>query len=289
MKNYKYNYIFYILPSLLLFSMFVIFPFIKTIIQSLCISDTLGNITAFVKLDNYKDLFNNKVYIGSLFTTLKYVLLSVPLTITISLFLAVLSNYNLKGIGFFRTIFTSTMGISVASGSVFYNFLFHNTAGLLNRVVKFFGFNNVGWLTDPKIAMYSIIIVTVWMNIGFSYLILMGGLKNIDNSYYESADIAGYGFFKRLFKITIPLLSPSLFFVFITAIISAFQSFGVIDMLTQGGPINSTNLLVYSLYKEAFVNFQYGLASSQGIILFIIIFIISTIQMKLTERWVTYQ
>ena len=127
------------------------------------------------------------------------------------------------------------------------------------------------------------------MNIGFAYLILNGGIKNIDSSYYESADIVGGGFWYRLRKITIPLLSPSLFFVLTISIIHSFQTFGVIDMLTKGGPNNATNLLVYSLYKDAFVNFQFGSAAAQGVILFLIIFLISRIQTKLTERWVTYQ
>ena len=127
------------------------------------------------------------------------------------------------------------------------------------------------------------------MNIGFAYLVLIGGVKNIDNSFYESADIVGGGFWYKLRKITIPLLSPSLFFVLTISIINAFQTFGVIDMLTKGGPSNTTTLMVYSLYKEAFVNFQYGRATAQGVILFIIIFIVSRIQVKLTERLVTYQ
>ena len=127
------------------------------------------------------------------------------------------------------------------------------------------------------------------MNIGFSYLVLMGGLKNIDDSHYESVEIVGGGFFYRLFKVTIPLISPSLFFVFTTSLIGSFQSFGLIDMLTSGGPNNSTNLLVYRLYKDAFVNFRIGSASAQGVVLFILILAVSQLQTKLTERLVTYQ
>lgn len=279
----------YVLPSLALFAIFVIYPFIRTIIQSFYLSDNRGFLTVFVGLDNYIDLFTNPLYLQSLKTTCLYTILTVPLTVVISLLLAVLSSYNWKGMGIFRTIFTSTMGISVAAGSLFWNYVFHPTVGLLNAFIIKLGGEAIGWLIDPKYALVSISIVTIWMNIGFSYLILMGGIKNIDNSFYESADIVGGGFWYRLRKITIPLLSPSLFFVFVTSIIGAFKAFGVIHMLTSGGPMNSTNLLVYSLYKEAFVNFQYGTATAQGVVLFFIIFVISTIQTKLTEKWVTYQ
>lgn len=279
----------YVFPSLILFSIFIIYPFIRTIVQSLYLSNNRGELTLFTGLSNYLDLFSNPAYQKSLMITCAYTLITVPLTIIIALTLAVLSSGNMKGMGIFRMLFSSTMGISVAAGSVFWNFLFHPTVGLLNVAISRFGGEKTGWLTDPKMALVSVALVSVWMNIGFSYLVLMGGLKNIDSSYYESVEIVGGGFFYRLFKVTIPLLSPSLFFVFITSVIGAFQSFGVIDMLTQGGPMNGTNLLVYSIYKEAFVNYQYGPATAQGVVLFLIIFTVSMMQIKITEKWVTYK
>ena len=279
----------YILPSIVLFITFVIYPFIKTIIQSFFLSNNLGEIVSFVGLGNYIDLFKDTQYLKSIATTFTYVILTVPATIVISLGLAVISNYKLKGIEIFKTIFASTLGISVAAGSIFWSFVFHPTVGILNQGLTTVGLEGVGWLTDPKVAIFSIAMVSIWMNIGFAYLILIGGLKNIDNSFYESSDIVGGGFWFKLKKITIPLLSPSIFFVFTISIINAFQTFGVIDMLTKGGPMNTTRLMVYNLYNEAFVNYQYGTASAQGVLLFIIIFIVSRIQVKLTERLVTYQ
>ena len=279
----------YILPSLILFLIFVIYPFVKTIFQSFFLSNNLGQLTYFVGLENYIDLFKDTNYLKTVGTTFLYVVMVVPITITIALMLAVISNYKLKGMGIFKTIFSSTLGISVAAGSIFWSFMFHPTVGILNKGINALGGESVGWLTNPKVAIFAIAMVSIWMNIGFAYLVLIGGVKNIDNSFYESADIVGGGFWYKLRKITIPLLSPSLFFVLTISIINAFQTFGVIDMLTKGGPSNTTTLMVYSLYKEAFVNFQYGRATAQGVILFIIIFIVSRIQVKLTERLVTYQ
>ena len=282
-------WVIYLLPSMLIFILFTIYPFVKTVITSFFATSTTGSLTQFVGLQNYIDLFTNGNYLQSLGTTFLYTILTVPLTVIISLLLAVLSAEDRPGMGVFRTIFSSTMGISVAAGSVFWNLLFHPTAGLLNQVIRWFGGQPIGWLTDTHYAIFAISAVSIWMNIGFSYLVLMGGLKNIDDSHYESGEIVGGGFFYRLRKVTIPLISPSLFFVCTISLINAFQSFGLIDMLTSGGPNNSTNLMVYQLYQDAFVNFRIGSASAQGIILFVLIFLISQLQTKLTERLVTYQ
>ena len=282
-------WVIYLLPSMLIFILFTIYPFVKTVITSFFATSTTGSLTQFVGLQNYIDLFTNGNYLQSLGTTFLYTILTVPLTVIISLLLAVLSAEDRPGMGVFRTIFSSTMGISVAAGSVFWNLLFHPTAGLLNQVIRWFGGQPIGWLTDTHYDIFAVSAVSIWMNIGFSYLVLMGGLKNIDDSHYESVEIVGGGFFYRLRKVTIPLISPSLFFVCTISLINAFQSFGLIDMLTSGGPNNSTNLMVYQLYQDAFVNFRIGSASAQGIILFVLIFLISQLQTKLTERLVTYQ
>ena len=282
-------WVIYLLPSLLIFALFTIYPFLKTVVTSFFATSTTGEMTKFVGLQNYIDLFTNANYLQSLGTTFLYTLLTVPLTVILALLLAVLSAQDRPGMGVFRTIFSSTMGISVAAGSVFWNLLFHPTAGLLNQVVQWMGGKPIGWLADTHYAIFAISAVSIWMNLGFSYLVLMGGLKNIDDSHCESVEIVGGGFFYRLRKVTIPLISPSLFFVFTTSLINAFQSFGLIDMLTSGGPNNTTNLMVYKLYQGGFVNFRFGSASAQGIILFLLILLISQLQTKLTERLVTYQ
>ena len=282
-------WIIYLLPSMLIFLIFTFYPFVKTLITSFFATTNTGALTQFVDIQNYIALFTDPKYLQNLGNTFLYLLLTVPLTVIIALLLAVLSCSNLPGMGVFRTIFSSTMGISVAAGSVFWNLLFHPTAGLLNHIVMTLGGKPVGWLTDANCALLSVSAVSIWMNLGFSYLVLMGGLKNIGDSHYESVEIIGGGFFYRLFKVTIPLISPSLFFVLTTALIGAFQSFGLIDMLTAGGPNNSTNLLVYRLYKDAFVNFRIGSASAQGVVLFLLILLVSQLQTKLPERLVTYQ
>lgn len=282
-------WIIYLLPSMLIFAVFIIYPFINTMVESAFATSPTGQLTKFVGFSNYTALFTDSKYMQSLLNTLIYTAVTVPFTVIISLLLAVLSSSNMPGMGIFRTVFSSTMGISVAAGSVFWALMFHPTAGILSRAASVFGVGQIGWLTDANYALFSVSAVSIWMNIGFSYLVLMGGLKNIDDAHYESVDIVGGGFFYRLRKVSVPLISPSLFFVVTISLINAFQSFGIIDMLTSGGPNNSTNLLVYRLYNDAFKNFRFGSASAQGIILFVIIFLVSRLQTKLTERLVTYQ
>lgn len=279
----------FLLPALLIFVVFTLYPFVLTCVQSLFTTNTRGELIDFSGLRNYLLLFQSSLYRISFGNTIKYILLTVPGTIVLSLAMALLTRSNRRGMGIFRTIFTFTMGISVAASSMFWNFMFHPTMGLLNTVVQALGGGKIGWLTDIDLAILSISLVTIWMNTGYCYLILLGGLKSIDKVYYECSDIAGVSGWSRLRKVTLPLLSPFLFYVLVVSIVNAFQSFGVIDMMTHGGPANSTNLLVYSIYEDVFVNYDYSFAAAQGVILFIIVALISLFQMKIVEKRVTYQ
>ncbi|MCG1010660.1 sugar ABC transporter permease [Salinicoccus sp. ID82-1] len=281
--------ILFLLPSIILFSVFLFYPMMKTVYLSFFLTDASGATTVFVGLQNYIQLFTSSIFLKSFKSTFLFVLYIVPATIIISLFLAVLANEKLKGVGIFRTIFSSTMGISVAAASVFWLYLFNPTMGLLNEILGFLGMEGIGWLTDPAWALVAVSITTIWMNIGFTFLILLGGLQSIDQSLYESANIDGAGYFYKLRRITVPMLSPTLFFVLTVTIINAFQTFGQIDILTQGGPQNETNLIVYSIYREAFVNYQFGAASAQAVILFILILLMTALQFKFGEKKVHYQ
>ncbi|GAF17432.1 LOW QUALITY PROTEIN: glycerol-3-phosphate ABC transporter, permease protein UgpA [Bacillus sp. JCM 19046] len=279
----------FLFPSLLLFSVFLFYPMARTLYLSFFLTDNRGMATVFVGFETFTRIFSSDLFIKSLTSTFLFVLYTVPGTILIALFLAILANEKLRGIGIFRMIFSSTMGISVAAASVFWLFLFHPSIGFLNQILSWFGIGAIGWLTDPSWALFSVSISTIWMNLGFTFLILLGGLQSIDRYLYESADIDGAGYFYKLRRITIPMLSPTLFFVVTVTMINAFQTFGQIDMLTRGGPQNETNLLVYSIYREAFVNYQYGTASAQAVILFAIILLMTLIQFKLGEKKVHYQ
>ena len=281
--------ILYLLPSILLFSVFVFYPMFRTIYLSFFLTDQAGEAALFVGLENYAYLLESSAFRNSMKATGLFVLYTVPIGIILALFFALLANEKLRGIGFFRTIYSSTMGISVAASSVIWLFMFNPSIGMFNRLLSLFDLPQIQWLLDPQWALLSVSISTIWMNVGFSFLILLGGLQNIDEHLYESSRIDGAGYGYRLRRITLPLLSPTLFFIITISLINAFQSFGQIDILTQGGPSASTNLIVYSIYREAFINYQFGTASAQAVILFIIILVVTILQFKLGERRVHYQ
>ncbi|WP_090867704.1 carbohydrate ABC transporter permease [Oceanobacillus limi] len=279
----------YLSPALLLLGVFLFYPMFKTLYFSFFEVSGGGQVGDWVGWGHYAELFQSSEFRKSMVGTFLFVLYTVPAEILISLFLAVIASEKLKGIGFFRTIFSSTLGVSVAAGATIFLFLFHPSLGVLNSILGTVGIDGVEWLTDSKWALVSVAITTVWMHIGINFIILLGGLQNISRELYESAEIDGAGYFQKLFKITLPMLSPVLFFVIIIGVIGAFQTFGQIDILTGGGPAGATNIIVYSIYLEAFSYGNFGFASAQAILLFIIILIVTIIQFRVGEKKVHYQ
>lgn len=189
----------------------------------------------------------------------------------------------------FQFVFSLPVVLSVGSSAVIWKFLFHPTLGMLNYLLGRAGIDPIPWLISPDWALISISIMTIWMNLGFNYIILSSGLQGIPDEIYESARMDGAGALLTFRKISMPLLSPTLFFVTVVSIIGAFQSFGQINILTRGGPMDSTNVFVYSIYQEAFVNFPFGTGSAQALILFAVIMLLTLLQFKWVERKVHYQ
>lgn len=279
----------YLLPSLILFSIFLFYPMLRTMYLSLYVTDHQGNPVQFVGIENFVYLLKDASFLQSAKATLLFVCYTVPASVFLALCLALMANEKLKGIGLFRTFFSSTMGMSVAASSVIWMFMYNPSIGVINKVLSLFGISDVQWLLDPKIALISVAISTIWMNTGFTFLILLGGLQNIDSSLYESARIAGVSYWYQLRKVTLPLLSPTLFFVTTVSLIHSFQTFGQIDILTKGGPMDATNVIVYSIYKDAFINYNFGSASAQAVILFFAVLVVTFLQFKFGERKVHYQ
>lgn len=287
-KEQKLTGILFSIPSLVILITFYIFPLMKTILYSLSFTDAKGQITEFAGIENFYELFTDSTFHESILVTLKFSFITVLFSMIISLFLAIICNEKLKGIKLFRIIFSSSMGVSVSASSSIVLFLFHSSVGLINDILNLFGILPINWFTSSTYAIWAISFATIWMNIGFGFLVLTAGLQNISQEIDESCEIDGANYFTKLFKITIPLLSPSLFYLLITTTLKAFQSFGQVDMLTCGGPANSTNFIVYSIYKTAFSNYRFDYASAQGLFLLLLITVIMVIKFKL-ERKVHYQ
>ncbi|MGL4511083.1 carbohydrate ABC transporter permease [Cetobacterium sp.] len=287
-KDQKLTGILFSIPSLVILVTFYIFPLMKTILYSLSFTDAKGQIVEFAGIENFYELFTDSTFHESILVTLKFSFITVLFSMIISLFLAIICNEKLKGIKLFRIIFSSSMGVSVSASSSIVLFLFHPSVGLINDILNLFGILPINWFTSSTYAIWAISFATIWMNIGFGFLVLTAGLQNISQEIDESCEIDGANYFTKLFKITIPLLSPSLFYLLITTTLKAFQSFGQVDMLTGGGPANSTNFIVYSIYKTAFSNYRFDYASAQGLFLLLLITVIMVIKFKL-ERKVHYQ
>lgn len=286
-KNEKTGLLFS-LPSLIIAFIFSIYPLIKTFIYAFSFTDEKGKIVEFAGFENFIELFTDPSFYLSIFATFKFAVITVFFSITIALFLAILCNEKIKGIGFFRTIFSSSLGVSISASTSIVLFMFHPSLGVINEIIKFFGGVPLNWLTDSKYALITVAISTIWMNIGFGFLVLTAGLQNISTDIDESCAIDGASYFNKLFKVTLPLLSPSIFYLIITTTLKAFQGFGQVDILTGGGPNNATNFLVYSIYKTAFSSYRFDYASVQGVILLIIIIAIMLFKSKL-EKKVHYQ
>ncbi len=279
----------YLFPSFFLLSIFMFYPLLKTLFLSFHLTNTLGKPIENIGFENYINMLSEDGFLQSLKVTFMFAFFTVVIGIALALFFALLANEGLKGSNFFGTFYTSTMGISVAAGATIWLFLFHPSMGALNNMLGLINIPPVKWLTGQASAFIAVTLTTIWMNIGFDFLVLSSGLKNIPEELYESSRLDGAGYFRQLFSITIPLLSPTLFFICVVSIINALQSFGQIDILTSGGPSKATNLIVYSIYKEAFINYRFGSASAQAIVLFLFVLLLTGLQFKVEKGMVHYK
>ncbi|HEY9474855.1 MAG TPA: sugar ABC transporter permease, partial [Mycobacteriales bacterium] len=259
----------FLAPSLLVFGLFIFFPLVRSVFLSLHTQDIIGRPTLFVGLDNFRVMFSSPAFVRVLVTTGLYTLLTVLPGIALAAGLALLVNNRLAGMRIFRTAFAMPFAYSVATAAVVFGTLYNPAVGILNYVLRLFGLGAVGWLTDPAVALVSIAITTVWMSLGYNLLVLLAGMGAVPDHLYEAARLDGAGGWRLVRGITLPLLTPSLFFLVVVNTIGSLQSFGQIYILTRGGPAGSTTTLVYSIYDRAFANNNndFGLASAQALVL----------------------
>lgn len=276
----------YILPSLLLFSLFVFFPFAKTLFLSLSLTDQAGSAIGFVGLDNFRSVLlgsSSRDFWFSMGVTLRYAAMVVTGSIVLGLICAILANESFRGRGLVRTVFAMPLSISSACIAVIGVFALNPTMGIVNSLLG----TNIKWLRDIHYALPSVAAVTVWMNIGLNFIFLIAALQNVDEALYEAGAIEGANFFQKHWHITLPCVSPTLFFLLIINVINAFQAYAQIRLMTQGGPGKYTRTIIYAIYLEAFQNNRYGMSAAMSVVLFIILFVLTLIQFKM-EKKVTY-
>ncbi|MDI6666090.1 sugar ABC transporter permease [Leuconostoc falkenbergense] len=273
-----------LLPSFIILGIFVFYPMLKTFFLSTQLTDLMGNPIKFIGFKNFSNLFTSDSFMTSFTITLIFVFFSTLLTLVLAYLMAMSASQKMMGIAVFRTMFSSTMGVSVTVASILWLFMFNPQIGMFSKILKFLHLPQINFLSDPTWSLVAIIGTTVWMNLGFAFLILLGAIQAIPQDLYQVADLDGASWLMRLRKITLPATSPTIFFVTVVTLINAFQTFGQVDILTSGGPDYHTNLLVYAIYQDAFVNHSVGRASAQSVILTIIIMLFTMIQFYVKNR-----
>ena len=274
----------YIVPSFILFAVFLFYPFFKTIYLSLYKTNKMGEAKLFVGLENYIDLFQSSSFYNSLAVTLIFVVIVVTVSMLLGLVTAVLCNRTFPGIRAFSTAYALPMAIASSSAAMIFQIMLHPTIGIVN---KLFG-TDINWLNDPNTALICVAILTAWLNSGINFLYFSAGLSSIDETIYERASVDGANGVQKFFNLTLPGLSPIMFYTLVVNIIQAFQAFGQVKILTEGGPNDTTNLIVYSIYRDAFFNYRFGSAAAQSVILFLIVMVITLIMCRLEKRGVKY-
>jgi sn-glycerol 3-phosphate transport system permease protein len=276
---------FYVIPSAIIFILFLFYPFFKTIYLSLYKTNKMGEPKIFVGFNNYLDLFQSNSFYNSITVTIVFVLIVVALGMIIGFITALLCSKTFPGIRVFSTVYALPMAIASSSAAMIFKIMLHPTIGIINKIIGL----DVHWIAEPKYALIVVAILTAWLNSGINFLYFSAGISHIDEALYESASVDGANGFQKFRHITLPGLSPIMFFTLTVNIIQSFQSFGQVKILTEGGPGEATNLLVYSIYRDAFFNYRFGDAAAQSVILFLIIMAITLMMFKSEKRSVNYQ
>ena len=281
------NFYLYTAPWLIGFFVLTLYP----IVYSFYLMFTDMNLTGvgkFIGLENLKYAFtDDPLFIKAFINTLKYVVMFVPSSIILAFFVALLLSKKVKGLGFFRTAFYIPYITSGVAVTILWGWIYQKDYGIINYVLSLFGIKGVNWLGDKNIAMISIVILSLW-TIGNNIIIMLAGIQDIPQSYYESAQIDGAGAIRQIFSITLPLCTPTIYFNLIVTIIAAFQVFQQPLILTNGGPLNSTYTAAIHMYNNGFLYGKMGYASMMEWSLFVVIMVITLVVISTSKYWVFY-
>lgn len=278
----------FILPNFLGFAIFILIPVIFTILLSVMDWDGFNAMT-FAGIDNFRAIFRDRVFRSAFWKTLLYVVFTVVLTLLAALGLACALNKKIRGRDAFRSaIFFPYVASMIAIGAVWKQ-LFEANYGPINNFLRHIGIDNPpAWFASTDWAIWGVIIVAIWKYMGYYMLIYLAGLQDIPNQLYEAATLDGASGWQRFTRITLPMLTPSTFFVFIMLTINSFKNFDLIYALTQGGPGTSTTLLANYIYNQTFVYWDYGKSAAASIILFIIVLAVTVVQFRGEKKFTDY-
>ncbi len=284
MEYYKtYAPYFFLLPAGIILLVFFFIPFVQTIVLSF--QDYTTNIynPAWVGFANYIKLFQSPVFYKVLLNTFIYLFVAVPILAIVPLFLAILLNQKIKGLTLYKILIYLPVIVSIVVAAIAFKWLYAQQ-GILNYFVQQFGFNPIGWLTDTRFALISVIIVTIWKGIGYYMMIYLAALMSVPKELYEACDIDGANFLTKHLTVTIPHIMPMIALVSTISAISAMKVFAEIYVMTKGGPLNSSKTIVYYIYERAFENLDLGYASAMAVVLLVILMVFSLINILCFER-----
>ena len=271
----------FVLPALVGTFVFIVIPVFFSFYLSFCEWDLLSEVS-FIGLKNYGVLLTSPEFGLIIKNTFVFAVSTAVISIILPLILAAVLNNKIRGSEFFKTAYFLPFITPMIVIAIAWEWIFDPNNGLLNYILR----AHINWLYDTKTAMIAMIIVSAWKLVGYNMVIFLSGFSSINQNLYESAKIDGANEVQTFFNITLPLLSPTIFFVLVITTISSFQVFDLIYLMTQGGPMNSTNVLVYWIYKNAFEFFNIGEASAGAYILFLIILLLTIVQWKTRKKWV---
>jgi len=283
-RKSKWGYLF-ILPNFLGLLCFTLIPILMSLFFSFTNYDVISQMS-FIGVENYGNLFADRRFISALLNTLYFCVLTVPAGVVLSLLLAVLLNRRIRGISIFRTMVFIPVITSMVAVSLVWSMLYEDNAGLLNSMLQSIGLPRVRWLTDTSTAMISIAIMSVWKGLGYNMTIFLAGLQRVPPELYEAARIDGANGVHCFFKITLPSISPTIYFVTLMSLISGLQTFDQISIMTNGGPIDSTRTVAMYLYDYGFKFYKMGYACAAAYVLFLLVFVVSLIQNRASHRFV---
>lgn len=284
----KLTILLFLLPSLVGLLLFSIIPIGTSLYLSLTEWDIIGGPPQFHGLKNFSQIISDQETLRVLKNTLYFIILYIPLILISSIFVASLLNNKYPGISVYRTIYYIPVLTSWVAAALLWKWLLNPRYGAVNALLGFIGIKGPGWLQDKGWAMPGIVLASIWKDMGYFALIILAGLQGINPTYYEAAEIDGVTKWTRFKYITLPLISPSLFFVAVICVINSFQLFPQVMVMTEGGPGGATQVFVERIYNYAFRYYKMGYAASLSWLLFAFIFVATIFQLKLQKRWVHY-
>mgnify|MGYP001127356054 CR=1 FL=1 len=279
-----------IAPSIAVIFIFLVGPFGQSIRESFFVSTPFGTKTIFVGFRNYIRLFSSPEYQSSVITTLKFSAFVIFVGLSISLGIAQLLNQKIKGVGFYQIALIWTYALSPTVAGVIWASMFAPATGLVPYIVsRLSGGYTLNWMTNGRVALFVVAAAATWKMLGYNIIFFLAGLQNVPGEFLEAAQIDGATPWKAFWRITFPMLSPTTsFLLFVNMLYAFFQVFGLIDIMTRGGPGNATELLVYKLYRDGFIHLNTGFASAQSLVIFIVISTVAIVQLRIATRKAIY-